>query len=446
MKMISNKSLIIIVALLSYILLLFTLPLDPLLTKGLSLFIFIAILWLTEAIPISITALLVPVCAVVTNIFNVREALTNFANPIIFLFLGGFALAAALRKQGLDKALANQVLFIAKGKLLPTCLLLFGTTAVLSMWVSNTATAAMMLPLAIGVLTKLGDKADKKLYTFLLLGLAYSASAGGIATLVGSPPNAIVALEMGLDFNGWLKYGLPASLILFPIIIIILLVMVKPDLDHQFEVDKTPFKLDQKKLVTIIIFAITASLWIFSKSISGMLGIVKDFDSLVGLIAIAAIGITRIADWQDIDEQTDWGVLILFGGGLTLSAILKATGVSDFIAEGISGWLTGANTWIVIGVTAAFVVFLTELSSNTASAAVLVPIFVPVAAALGVSPMAIAFTIGVAASCAFMLPIATPPNAIVFGSGHIQLREMMRIGLILNIACILTLLFFAQLI
>lgn len=444
MKFILSKNGIVLVSVLIYIALLSFLPLDPMQVKGISLFVFIAILWLTEAVPVSITALLVPTCAVLTGIFDVREALTNFASPIIFLFLGGFALAAALRKQGLDAAIANYLIYLAKGKLLPACLLLFAATAFLSMWVSNTATAAMMLPLALGILTKLGDNANQRLYIFLLLGLAYSATAGGVATLVGSPPNAIVALEMGLDFNGWLKYGLPISMMLLPLIIITLWLIVRPNLNHTFVIDKVPFQLNRKKLITIIIFVSTAMLWIFSKPLSTLMGGVKDFDALVGLMAIAAIGITSVADWKDLEKQTDWGVLILFGGGLTLSAILKSTGVSAYIAGGLSELLTGSNTWLVILVTATFVVFLTELSSNTASTAVLIPIFVPVASALGISPMAIALTIGVAASCAFMLPVATPPNAIVFGSGHVKLREMIRAGLVLNFVCIFFILFFVQ--
>ena len=436
-----RKNLIILLNIAVYLTLLFTLPFDPMLVKGLSLFIFIAVLWLTEAIPISITALLVPLCAALSGIMPLKEALVSFATPIIFLFLAGFTLAAALKKQGLDTAMAGQVIKLARGRLLPAVILLFVLTAVMSMWMSNTATVAVMLPLAIGLIRQSSEKPDAKVYLFTLLGLAYSASIGGIATLVGSPPNAIVALEMQLDFYEWMTYGLPFSLIMMPIILAVLWLLIRPNLDHRFEYQAPDFQITKPRFFVICIFFITILLWILSKPISAYLGGVADFDVLVALFAISLVGLSRVVDWNDIEDQADWGVLILFGGGLALSAILKTTGVSEFIAGGVGDWLAGANMWIVIGGIAVFVVFLTELSSNTASAAVLVPIFVPVAGALGVEPMAMAITIGVAASCAFMLPVATPPNAIVYASGHVPLQEMMRKGIVINIICVFLLLF-----
>ncbi|WP_353406757.1 SLC13 family permease [Pseudoteredinibacter isoporae] len=414
--------------------------------KGLSLFVFIAILWLTEAIPLSITALLVPLCATLTEILPLREALASFATPIIFLFLAGFAMAASLKKQGIDMYLADKVIQLARGNLLPAILLLFGLTAVMSMWMSNTATIAVMMPLALGLIAQSSPKPCAKLYLFALLGLAYSASVGGIATLVGSPPNAIIALEMGLDFYGWLQYGLPISAVLLPCVLIALWLMIRPDLNHKFDYEPTSFTFTREGVLTIAIFLITVLLWVSSKSISAALGGIKNFDVLVALLSITLLGISRVIDWKDIEEQADWGVLLLFGGGLCLSAILKTTGVSDFIANAISSGLIGVSMWLVIASIALFVVFLTELSSNTASAAVLVPIFVPVAEALGVPAMAMAITIGVAASCAFMLPVATPPNAIVFSSGKVPLNEMMKKGLVLNMMCVVLLLLLVQMV
>lgn len=444
MTAVMKKNLILGADILLYVALLKFLPLDPLLAKGLGLFIFIAILWLTEALPLSITALLVPLCASLTGIFGLSEALSKFAAPIIFLFLAGFTLAAALKKQGIDQMMAHHVIVLAKGHLFPAVLLLFLLTAVLSMWMSNTATVAVMLPLALGLIQQTGENPDKKMYLFTLLGLAYSASLGGIATLVGSPPNAIVALEMNLDFYQWLTYGLPASIILFPTVIIVLWLMIRPNLSHHFEYESPTFTMDSKKILTIAIFIATALMWIFSKPLSAMLGGIAKFDILVALFSIALVGASRVLEWKDIEQQADWGVLILFGGGITLSAVLKFTGVSDFIAGGISEVLLGTSAWLVIGAIALFVVFLTELSSNTASAAVLIPIFVPVASSLGVEPIAMAMTVGVAASCAFMLPVATPPNAIVFASGHIELKEMIRKGLVLNVLCVFLLLLIVQ--
>ena len=427
------------------VLMLNTLPFEPDVVLGLSLLIFIAILWLTEAIHISITALLVPLLAVGLGIFETPQALSNFANPIIFLFLGGFALAAAMHRQELDKAIADKVLLLANGHMAIAALMLFGVTAVLSMWISNTATTAMMLPLVLGILNKVDAKREHNTYVFILLGIAYCASIGGIATIVGSPPNAIAATEVGLSFTEWMALGLPITLMLLPMVVALLYLMLKPNLKYTFEITHEPVKWDNAKLTTLVIFAITVSLWIFSKPLNAFLGGFSKFDSLVAMSAIVMLGVARVVEWKDIDKTTDWGVLLLFGGGICLSNILKETGTSVFLAHSLSGLLEQAGLFFVFLIVVAFVVFLTEFASNTASAALLVPIFASIAEVLGIPPVILAALIGVAASCAFMLPVATPPNAIVFGSGYIKQREMMRVGVIVNIACIIALAIFAWL-
>jgi sodium-dependent dicarboxylate transporter 2/3/5 len=428
-----------------FLVLLTTLPFEPKVVTGLSILVFVAVLWLTEAIHVSITALLVPLLAVFLGVFNTQTALNNFSNSIIFLFLGGFALAAALHKQKLDQAIADKVLLIARGKMSVAVFMLFGVSAGLSMWISNTATTAMMLPLVLGVMSKLDAKKNHSTYLFVLLGIAYSASIGGIATLVGSPPNAIAAAEVGLSFTEWMELGLPISLILMPIAILILYTMTKPDLSHQFELTHKPVEWTNGKKITLAIFLLTVTFWIFSKPINAMLGGFAKFDTLVAIGAILLLGASRAVEWKDIEKTTDWGVLILFGGGICLSNVLKATGTSVFLANGLAGFLEQAGILITILSVVAFVVFLTEFASNTASAALLVPVFATIAEALGLSPVILSALIAVAASCAFMLPVATPPNAIVFGTGHIKQQEMMRIGMVLNIACIAALTLFAWL-
>jgi sodium-dependent dicarboxylate transporter 2/3/5 len=422
-----------------------TLPFDPQVVTGLCILIFVAVLWLTEAIHVSITALLIPLLAVFLGVFNTQAALNNFSNSIIFLFLGGFALAAALHKQKLDQAIADKVLLIARGKMSVAVFMLFGVSAGLSMWISNTATTAMMLPLVLGVMSKLDAKKSHSTYLFVLLGIAYSASIGGIATLVGSPPNAIAAAEVGLSFTEWMELGLPISLILMPIAILVLYTMTKPDLSHKFELDHQPVEWTNGKMITLAIFLLTVTLWIFSKPINAMLGGFAKFDTLVAIGAILLLGASRAVEWKDIEKTTDWGVLILFGGGICLSNVLKATGTSVFLANGLAGFLEQAGVLLTILAVVAFVVFLTEFASNTASAALLVPVFATIAEALGLSPVILSALIAVAASCAFMLPVATPPNAIVFATGHIKQKEMMRIGMVLNIACIGALTLFAWL-
>ncbi|EJD0681870.1 Anion transporter [Vibrio parahaemolyticus] len=439
----TRNSMILNANILLFIILFNTLPFEPKVVTGISILVFVAILWLTEAIHVSITALLIPMLAVFLGVFNTQTALNNFSNSIIFLFLGGFALAAALHKQKLDQALADKVLLIARGRMSVAVFMLFGVSAGLSMWISNTATAAMMLPLVLGVMTKLDAKKNHNTFLFVLLGIAYSASIGGIATLVGSPPNAIAAAEVGLNFTEWMKLGLPISLILMPIAILVLYTMTKPDLSHKFELDHKPVEWTNGKMVTLAIFLLTVTLWIFSKPINTMLGGFAKFDTLVAIGAILLLGASRAVEWKDIEKTTDWGVLILFGGGICLSNVLKATGTSVFLAHSLTGFLEQAGVLLTILSVVAFVVFLTEFASNTASAALLVPVFATIAEALGLSPVILSALIAVAASCAFMLPVATPPNAIVFGTGHIKQKEMMRIGFVLNIACIGALTLFA---
>ena len=408
-------------------------PLPPTITKGSAILVFVAILWLTEAIPITITALLVPVLATLLGVFDMKGALVEFANPILYLFLGGFTLAAALHAQGLDAHLARRIMALAGGRLWLATLLLFAVCAALSMWISNTATAAMMLPLAIGMTHDLDPERDRPTLVFVLLGVAYSASIGGIGSVVGSPPNAIAAAQMNLSFLDWMKFGLPVTLILLPCAIALLFITLRPRLNHRFETRSQPFQWHQKRLLTLAIFGATVSAWVFSVPLARALGGISQFDTLVALMAIIAVAVSGVASWREIDRSTDWGVLLLFGGGLTLSAILQKTGTSAYFAEHMAAWLTDAPLFVVLLLLAAFVVFLTELTSNTATAALLIPLFAAVAAPLGVPPVVMAVLIAVGASCAFMLPVATPPNAIVFATGHVQQREMMRAGVVLNV-------------
>jgi len=402
-----KSGIIFLLAIACFFILLKALPFAPKENAGLALLALVAILWLTEALHVTVTALLVPLIAIALDLVTTKQALVAFADPTIFLFFGGFALATALHMQKLDKMIANKIMAMARGNLFVAIMYLFSITAFLSMWMSNTATAAMMLPLAMGILSKLDKEKEHNTYVFVLLGIAYSASIGGMGTLVGSPPNAIVASNLHLTFSDWLWYGLPIMIILMP-------------------------------LMVGTLFMVFSSY--INPMISGVFGLAKNigsFDSVVALLAAVVICSTGVANWKQIQENTDWGVLMLFGGGLTLSAVLKDSGASKVLADGIVFLVQGQHYYLIGLLVATFIIFLTEFTSNTASAALLVPIFISIAQSLGMPEIGLALIIGLGASCAFMLPVATPPNAIVFGTGEVRQSDMVKAGFILNIVCIL---------
>lgn len=439
-----KRSVIIAIALAVGFLLYGLLPYEEPTNKGLALLAFVAILWLTEAIHITVTALLVPVLAILLGLENTKSALQAFANPTIFLFFGGFAIATALSVQKLDKYIAHKVIAIARGNFLLAVFFLFLATALLSMGISNTATAAMIIPLAIGLLKNIDYESNKGTYAFVILGVAYSASIGGMGTLVGSPPNAIVASQLNITFSEWLRYGMPTVLGLMPLMIGTLYVVFRPKLNIKItSTEGVVDKLNGKQYLTILIFLITALCWIFSdlinETFTSFLGIekIKDFDAVVAMIAAVFVCFFGVAEWKQIQENTDWGVLMLFGGGLSLSVILTQSGASKALVDSVQFLIADSNYFVIGLMVATFIIFLTEFTSNTASAALLVPIFISVAENLGVNPLGLSLIIGIGASCAFMLPVATPPNAIAYGTGKVSQRDMIKAGFVLNILCII---------
>ena len=410
-------------------------PPDALRT-GLAIFVLIGGLWLTQALHLSVTALLVPLLAVLTGLMDLRSALAPFAHPVIFLFLGGFALAAALQQQGLDRAMALAVMRLAAGRRAVAVGLLFALTAGLSMWISNTATAVLMLPLALGLLRDDDGPPER---VFVLLGVAYSASIGGIGTLVGSPPNAIAAAQAGIGFGAWMAIGVPLVLLLMPLMAGVMLLVLRPRLGGRLALAADPHPAlawTRPQRTTVVVFALTAAGWVGAAPLGRLLGIPADVDSAVAVAAIVALVASGAIRWPEIERRTQWGVLLLFGGGLALSAVMATSGASRFLAGLLTGALQGAPALLVLLAVVSFVVFLTELVSNTAAAALLVPVFVGVAASLGLPPALFAAAIAVSASCAFMLPVATPPNALVYATEQVPQAAMMRCGLVLNLVCI----------
>ena len=290
----------------------------------------------------------------------------------------------------------------------------------------------MMLPIALGICANMDESKDRGTLVFLLLGIAYSASIGGLGTLVGSPPNLIVAQALHYSFADWMKVGLPLMCVMLPIMLVVLYIIFKPNLSHKIEMDLEHIPWTRERIITIVVFALTALGWIFSKQISALVGFKVD-DAYVAICSAVVIVILGLAKWHDIAENTEWGVLLLFGGGLTLSAVLGDSGASKVLGDLVAHTFGGAPTYIVLLVTAVFIICLTEFTSNTASAALLVPVFAGVAAQMGLPKETLTIVIGVGASCAFIMPVATPPNALVFGTGRIRQAEMVRSGGILAI-------------
>lgn len=421
------------------------LPFTPEENKGLALLVFIGVLWLTEAFHIVVTSMMVPVIAIGMNVLTTQQAFAPFAQPIIFMFLGGFIIAAILNVQKLDLWIANHILNLSMGNLKYTVYALFTVTAGLSMFINNTAVAAMMLPLTMGLLQGIDAKEHRNVYVYTLLGVAFSASIGGIATLVGSAPNAILASQVQISFSEWLYYGIPVSVILMFSMVFSLQVVLRPNLNQTIQVNMENIPLTLSRAITLVIFVLTAICLIASKWIEPILRSfleldqrIANIDAVIAMSAVVLMCIANGAKWSQIQERTEWGVLLLFGGGLTLGIVLRETGASDLLATGIVEYIGAQHLLVMALILAAFVNILTEFTSNTATAALLMPIFISVAESMGLPPVALAAIIACGASCAFMLPIATPPNAIVFSTGHIKQIEMIKVGLLLNIASILS--------
>lgn len=411
------------------------LPFETDVNKGLAMLVFIGMLWLTEALHVTITAILVVIVGVAIGIpeFDTKSALSSFANPTIYLFFGGFALAAALHVQKLDEKIALKLISLSGGKLGNAVVLIFFATAMLSMWISNTATAAMMLPLAIGILSQVDRQKDRGTFVFVLLGIAYSASLGGLGTIVGSPPNAIAAKALDISFVDWMKFGLPLTFVLTPLLLGAMYLVLKPNLNVRISsVNQPEIPWTTPRIITIVVFITTALCWIFGNKLGEMLDI-ADIDSIIALCAAVAVVSFGLVSWKQVSDNTDWGVLMLFGGGIALSNILKSSGASLVMGETVANALMTTPLFLVMLAVAAFIIFLTEFASNTASAALLVPVFVAIAEQMGLPTEVLVMIIGIGASCAFMLPVATPPNAIVFGTGLIKQSEMVRVGMVLNI-------------
>ncbi|MBO6523371.1 MAG: DASS family sodium-coupled anion symporter [Balneolaceae bacterium] len=417
--------------------------------------------WITEVVPLAVTALLPMILFPMAGILELRETTINYANPVIYLFFGGFVLGLAIEKWGLHKRIALNIMNLAGEKPSRVILGCMLATSLLSMWISNTATTVMMLPIGMSVVALLKDKIDdgagaKNFALTLMLGIAYAANIGGITTLIGTPPNLVLASivdETGLDplgFSEWLFFAFPLVIILFTAVYLINTKLVFPVRIKKLEGIselisgelKGLGKIGKSERNVLMILVVTALLWIFRAQLTKIIWLEGLNDTIIAIFASIMLFIwpsekksTPILVWSDT-KKLPWDILLLFGGGISLAKGLEITNVVGILGDWISTTVA-PNPLLVILVVCAFAVFLTEVMSNVALVAVFIPVSFVIAQNFGFSELQLAIPLTIGASCAFMFPISTPPNAIVFSSGYINMNQMARVGIILNITCIL---------
>jgi sodium-dependent dicarboxylate transporter 2/3/5 len=442
-------------------LILSNLPFDIVSQKGdpvVAVAVWMLIWWITEAVSISVTALLPLLLFPLLKILPIAEVGANYGSPIVFLFFGGFVMALALEKVNLHKRIALNIIRLTGTTPNKVILGFMIATASLSMWISNTASTVVMLPIALSVINLLVDdedgftKNDQNFALSVMLGIAFSANAGGIATVIGTPPNSILIGLLENEYNTqisflkWMTLGLPFSIVMIGISYLVLVKWMFPNRDLKFNASKDVIHAELKKLgstsgkekMVLVIFGVTVFLWIFRTLINNLfpgLGLTDTMISIFAAITLFAVPYNLkkrdfIILWKDT-SQLAWGILILFGGGLALAKGMSSSGIVDMVATAI------ASSDISILLTASLLIllmlFMTELMSNVALVAVLAPVVAGIAIGLEVPILYLLIPVTIASSCAFMLPMATPPNAIVFASGYVKVPQMAKVGIILNL-------------
>lgn len=423
--------------------------------------VWMLIWWITEAVSISVTALLPLLLFPLLKILPIADVGANYGSPIVFLFFGGFVMALALEKVNLHKRIALNIIRLTGTTPNKVVLGFMIATASLSMWISNTASTVVMLPIALSVINLLIDdedgftKNDKNFALSVMLGIAFSANAGGIATVIGTPPNSVLIglleneYNIQISFLKWMTLGLPFSIVMIAISYLVLVKWMFPNKDLKFNASKEVIQVELEKLgptsgkekMVLVIFGVTVFLWIFRTLINNIfpnLGLSDTMISIFAAISLFAIpyNIKKgdfIIHWKDTSKLA-WGILILFGGGLALAKGMSVSGIVDLVANVI------ASSDISILLTASLLIllmlFMTELMSNVALVAVLAPVVAGIAIGLEIPLLYLLIPVTMASSCAFMLPMATPPNAIVFASGYVKVPEMARVGIILNLIAV----------
>ena len=458
--------------------LVFMTPIDGLTLEAhklLSIMVLVCLWWITEPVPIPVTSLIGPVLAVVTGVVNASSAFAAFANPMIFLFMGGFILAKAMMLHGLDKRFSYWLLSMSwVGSNPRRIFLAIGlASALCSGWVSNTATAAMMLPICLGLLSAIKDMmaangkdidlSDYKYATGLMLMTAYAASIGGVLTPIGTPPNLIMLgfldqmANIHISFFQWMLWGAIAMVVYFAIAYVVLMKLFPADVEkidgaEEFIAQRIRELGDWTRAQknTLFCFLVAVVLWVLPGFMSMTLGTTSDvlkmynrlFPEAIAAMAGALLLFVVPVDfkerkftmkWEDAKEGIEWGTLILFGGGLAMGSMMYKTGLSSWIGDLIVNSLGGEISQItMVAIFSVLALCLAELTSHTAATNMIGPLAITAAMSAGLSPIPVAVGIALAASLGFMLPVSTPPNAIVYATGYIPITKMLRTGIIID--------------
>lgn len=420
--------------------------------------------WISEAVHIAVTALLPLVLFPLLGVMSASDVGANYGSPIIFLFFGGFVLALALEKVNLHKRIALTIIKFTGTTPNKVVLGFMMATAFLSMWISNTASTVVMLPIAISVISLLINdtdgftKGDKNFALSVMLGIAFSANAGGIATVIGTPPNSVLIglleneYQIEISFLKWMTMGLPFAILMVTLCYLVLVKWMFPCEHIKFEASSHVISDELKKLGklsvqerrVLTVFGVTICLWICRTLINQWVPSLKLTDtiiSLIGAMSLFAIPMnfkkgTFILNWNDTSKLA-WGILLLFGGGLALAKGMASSGLVGIITQAIENG--GYSPLIIIMLLIILMLFMTELMSNVALVAVLAPVVAGIAIGLNIPIINVLIPVTMASSCAFMLPMATPPNAIVFASGYIKVRQMVKAGIVLNLLAVVLL-------
>lgn len=428
--------------------------------------------WMSEAIPVAVTGLLPIVLFPITGVSDIGGATAPYASPLVFLFLGGFMVALAMEACDLHRRIALNIIGVVGSHPQAIILGFMIATALLSMWISNTATTMMMLPIAASVAALLvaeagHDAEDGHVSRFglcLMLGIAYSASVGGVGTLIGTPTNAAMAnilaneFDTEIGFAQWMLVGLPFVAVMLPLTWFVLTKLIYrfelPDsgkaADHVLSARAALGRMSPAEIRVSIVAGLVAFLWVARGLVPGMLPGLSDtgiamFGAVILFLIPAGGGKNETLLTWGVIRRLPWDIILLFGGGLSLARGMTTSGLAVWISDGLTVLGTWPTVFLIVAIVAV-VIYLTELTSNVATTSAFVPVIGALAIGLGTDPILLAAPAAMAASCAFMLPVATPPNAIVFGSGLVTIPQMVRAGMWLNLLSILIVTLFAALV